>query len=522
MKRWWITALIIVVGVWQIKNLWGGWWPSSHDGIFHLIRLEEIKKMIEAGYFPVRWGLNLDNGYGVPVFNFVYPGPYYSAWLLTIVGLKTTTALKMTVALFYLLGGWGVFEWLKERGWKKAVAGAIVYLALPYQFVDIFVRGAYGEVAAMGLLPWLMVTMDRTNNWKKGALVVGLLLISHSFISWLALGLMMGYLVITKKMGRQQLKSLTAGLAIAAFFWLPMAGESRWLGSGRDGGFTFDYREHFVYFKQLIYGKWDYWYSLPGENDGMSFQLGIASIMSLVLAVFILIKNRFRDKETRWWVLGYAGAVFLMLPGSDWVWRIIKILQIVQFPWRWLFLTVFLTPGLLVGALAGIKEKKWRAGWGIMIVSLALINSRNYRRPMLQLSREETEKQYDLLARGTTTVVRSEVAPYWAKETPYKTREVEWVGENQKIIEAKMEGKSLVFEVEGGEGKKIRINRNYFPSWKLETAKGEKVAIGPGENGEIVFEPRPGLWQYKLKLGSTWLETVANLVSIIGIICLLA
>ena len=115
------------MGLFTIKSIFLGVWFSSHDGIFHVLRVDELFKMLKLGFFPVRWGLDLDNGYGVPIFNFVYPGPYYLAAIFKFFGISTFWALKLIMVGFYLIGGIFVFLIFRKRNWWLAILAALIY-----------------------------------------------------------------------------------------------------------------------------------------------------------------------------------------------------------------------------------------------------------------------------------------------------------------------------------------------------------------------------------------------------------
>ena len=46
---------------------------------------------------------------------------------------------------------------------------------------------------------------------------------------------------------------------------------------------SYSYRLHFVYPGQFLLPGWGYGYSMPGPNDGMSFQLGVPIFLLAVL-----------------------------------------------------------------------------------------------------------------------------------------------------------------------------------------------------------------------------------------------
>jgi hypothetical protein len=156
----------------------------------------------------------------------------------------------------------------------------------------------------------------------------------------------------------------------------------------------------------------------------------------------------------------------------------------------------------------------------LLLTGLALYNVRNYRRPLMRLNIEETEKLYKLHSLGATTTLRSEVAPYWSINTPYKGADVEGANSEPKF-ESLRKGKDLWFSIDGGKYAEIRVNYNYFPSWSLRMMDSKQVVpIYPGSNGEIRFKPLSGINTYVLSLNSTFVEKLANMITLVSVLFL--
>lgn len=504
-----LVLLIAVFAVWQIRYLWKGYWFSSHDAVFHVIRAEEMYKMLKMGFFPVRWGLNLDNGFGVPIFNYVYPGPHYLSAFFQLLGLNSVNSMKVVFSFFYILGGVGFYMiYRKKDKWLAVVAG-LLYLVLPYQFLDIFVRGSYGEACVLGLMPWAFWTIKelKTESLKwYHPVPLALMQLCHNFLGIIFLAWLVIYVLVSKRLSKKVCLSLVLSMGLVAFFLIPMVGERNLISSGRYSNFTYDYKDHFVYPKQLVYSKWEYWYSEPGLADGMSFQLGLAGVVTVVLGLLVVFKNK--NFDLIYYLISYIGVVFLMLPYSDFIWQKISLLQIVQFPWRFLFLTTFLTP-LLMSFI--YKNNKILL---IFLLVIALINSRNYKRPQMNWSESEYQQSYNLYKNGATTTDRKQVAPYWAKNELFKLQDIDGV-------ESEWKNRRLSFEIDGDK-RPIVINYNYFPAWRL-ISEGKKVNIYPTEDGRIGFETLLGKNKYELELISTPIEKTANLISgigVLGVVCL--
>src|SRR5258705_9027004 len=58
----------------------------THDGLVHLPRIAAYFKALLDGQIPVRWAADLNYGYGMPLFNFMYQLPYFIASMLVFLG----------------------------------------------------------------------------------------------------------------------------------------------------------------------------------------------------------------------------------------------------------------------------------------------------------------------------------------------------------------------------------------------------------------------------------------------------
>ena len=75
MKR----ALILITFL-TLIGLWPFFRPGyfeSHDGEWMVIRFTAFHQTLAVGQFPVRFVDRLNNNYGYPVVNFLYPLPFY-------------------------------------------------------------------------------------------------------------------------------------------------------------------------------------------------------------------------------------------------------------------------------------------------------------------------------------------------------------------------------------------------------------------------------------------------------------
>ena len=524
--RWYLGLLI--VGLFLISSIFHTGWYATHDGIFHIYRTEEALNMLKLGEFPLRWAGNFDQGFGIPLFAFVYPLPYY---ITSVISYFTSSILsvKILTVVAYLIGGLGIYQLFKKKDSMLSFALALLYLMTPYQYLNIFVRGALGEILALGLMPWVLYSFSRLIvdgdklKWYH-PIPLALLLIAHNFLGILFSVFLMGYVFFQKNQKSQAFINLLISFGLASFFLIPMICEKNFLYSYVHPDLNFRFDQHFVYLRQLIYSKWDYWYSMPGLDDGMSFQLGLTQIALAGYGIIYTIFNRKRTKLDLYIMFAYLGSIFLMTSRSYSIWHAVKILQSIQFPWRFLFMPAILTPLIAYPALLSLSKKKFFHYLLLIILIFNFGNIRNYRRPIKFFNLTEYTDLYRLYYNKTSTTFRTEILPKWSVERErFKTDEVLVNSGNMIIDSLTITPISVNITINNKVDPvpaKITILRNYYPSWRAIMDGKKKIELTPTDEGMINMRPEIGVHKYVIKIGNTPLEQFANLISLSSIFIL--
>jgi hypothetical protein len=495
-----IAVILFIFSLWQLSSLLQPYWPSSHDGIFHYIRIREYFIELKAGQFPVRWVQNLDNGYGLPVFNYVYPLPYILAVIPQLINISVANSYKIVMFLGYYLGVLGFYFLLKSKNKFFGIVSAMIFGLTPYLFLNIFVRGAIGEILAIGFMPWILYAFSK-KKFILSSLTLSFILISHNFLGLLFLVFLIVYLIWIKQFSKNTIFSIIISIGISSFFLIPMLFENKLVQSGAYHDYTFDYREQFLYPFQLIYSKWDYWYSNPGPNDGMSFQLGFANIIIIVVSLItiFIIKNK---SKLIFLTLSIIFSIFLTLIYSQLIWNYIPPLQVAQFPWRFLFMVCLISPLLYFEIVNNLYHRypNLVKVISVCIILLALFNTRNYRRPMKFQNNDEFQILLNTYNYKTTTAARGEVAPIWSPIEKYSA--------------------TTKFSFEIVKESNLILNINYFPGFSLINENtNQKVLILPNKDGNIISSLTSA--KYKLKYTGTKLENYSNIISLSSIVLLL-
>lgn len=503
---------------------------ESHDGLFHLIRVEAMAHELFLGQFPVRMAGELAYGRGYPVFNYAYPLFHYFAAGLVLLGLTAQDAIKVVVLLSSWLSVWAGYKWVRCFFEKKAaLTGAVLLLLVPYRFLITLVIGSFGTILAWAMamvVLWAMSeVMVRQKEKYLGLVSLGVagLIPAHNVTALIFAPVIAIYgLALARWYKKGWYKLVIFGLlgaVMAAWFWLPAIAEMDWVKLSNHN--AVDYQQHWPTLRQVIYSRWGYGYSGSGDDDGMSFMLGITQwavlgLSVVALMVTLLRKQQKKEKTKTKMALVFGGVVllglYLMLPMSEWLWQRVNILTQIQFPWRWLIVSA-----VGVSFLAAWLVEK--SGWWMMVLLLLLagVSNRNITRTltggMQPLSKWEQEAR---LQPGSTDIAW-EALPKTASQQNWQ---VDWQirGEGVSKLETKevRQGERGRWSVEMENEGKVEISKYYLPLWRVEV-NGEVVESKPSEDGGYVEIELPGgVNEVILIIRQTGIEKGANIMSVIS------
>lgn len=405
LSKYWVVVLVIL----SLPVIWAlfipGFFGASDD--LHIAWLYEMDKTIKSGQIPPRYVPDLSFGYGYPLFNFVYPLPFYIGEIFHLLSLNFVDSIKAVFLSSTILSGIFMFLLLKQFMSKSlSLLGSLMYLYAPYRAVDLYIRGAIGEIVAFVFLPLVIlsvikITDEETKAWIKWICIGGLsfagLMLSHNiatlmFMPFIVLLGIIRIIVLQKKPWKVLLKfigTLVLGLVISIYFWLPALLDSKLMKEDT----VFNFIDHFPTIRQLIIPYWGYGASVAGPYDGMSFNIGIINIILISLAlVFALLHWRKYTKSEKtiisWATISLIIAFFLMNYRSSFLWENLPFLPYFQFPWRLLIITTFISPIFLIA----LNKLKINPAVYIIIVLVLIGFNFSHFRPQDFLGR--TDKYY--------------------------------------------------------------------------------------------------------------------------------
>jgi len=395
-----------------------------HDFV-HAARIIEIVRGLSDGYFPVRWSENFGYGFGMPLFEFYAPLPYYTGAFFYFLGFNAVTSIKFLYIICSVLTFLGMYK-LASRlfGQAGGVLSAVALTMAPYRAVNLYVRGAVSEAWGIMALPWILLGMVQIIRKEKSgwlSLLFGLivLLLSHNITSLLfipfsilfGLGYWLIYLLkhSYKQSFIQKIKPIitlgllySLGVGLSAFYIFPAFLEKDFTKVNQIFGGYFAYSNHFLYVRQFFTPNWGYGGSVWGPDDGISFFLGYGQIIGLFFVLFWFCKELLRRmkmlilRRNGIQLVTYRPQPFYLpllclslmilssamtLLKSKPIWDVLPFMVTVQFPWRWLsVIIIFLA--LLVGMGSTYIHQRFLRYIYVVVLSLVIIStSFSYFRP---------------------------------------------------------------------------------------------------------------------------------------------
>jgi hypothetical protein len=311
--------------------------------------------------------------------------------------------------------------------------------------------------------------------------------------------------------------ALLAGFLLSAFFTLPAFFEGKFtLRDIVTGG---EYKSRFVSLPALINGPWSY-----GGSGVFSVQLGIVNLIALILLPLTFLrlkKNVLLARILFIFFICFVTSIFLMLPQSDFLYKIFTILQKFQFPWRFLSLSVFTLSVFGAGFIYALKSEIHRKIALTFIIILVLATTSNYWKA--KGFSIKPESFYSNVYYGTTDT--GESAPIWS---------VRFMEKEPKAHMEVFDGKAIIQEVSRSSIKHsykvsvisdvalIKDNTVYFPSW-IVFVNGKKVPIqfqNPNQRGLITFSLGKGEYMVDVVFKDTKLRIISDLISIFTFVLL--
>ena len=547
MKRFITKEYVVWFGliVLSLLIVWPLFLPGffSHHDDLHVMRIFEMRRCFTDLQIPCRWVPDMGYGNGFPLYNYYGVLPFYigavASYILGFIG-----AVKLLFFIPLVLGGVSMFLLGRELfGTKAGLVTAIFYMYAPYRAVDSYIRGAIGESFALALIPLLFYAYIRLvkeggkKNFFFSTVIMGLFLITHNLSLVIFMPIFIctiTYLLFRGKWKNifQVITSLIIGLGLSSFYLLPAYFEKGFVQIDTLTRGDLNFRANFVQLPRLFLDVTaNQEYSLLPVSGQLSFQVGWPLWLFVIVAFLLLLSGlflRWRKRSSTliskellvvggFFALFFSISLFMQHNKSAFVWEAIGFLRFIQFPWRYLGLSIFtgsLLAGLVVYVLKGRLQNIVLMS-GIIIV--VLINW-GYFRPAHFYP--QVTDEYKL--RGDEWDIQRKAAildylPKTAGEPGNPASETPQVALGQAEISNFINtSDKWQFNARVGATSVIEVPVFEFPNWVV-TVNGKKIEHKPTPNGGLIsLALSPGDHIVVGTFENTEIRAVANIITLLS------
>lgn len=529
-------GLLIVLSGLIIWPLFQKGYFSHHDDL-QVIRIFEMRKCLNDFQIPCRWVPDMGFGNGFPLFNYYGVLPYFLGAIFSyVVGYVSSAKIIFLIPL--ILGGISMYFLGGELFGKKAgFLVGVLFMFAPYRALDLYVRGAVAESFALSLIPLVfyfslkLVKNGKNIDFLGMVLSLSFFLISHNIMTLIFVPVFIFWIIILLYLEKWKnikivVLGLSLGFGISAFFLLPAFFEKGLVQTQTLTESALDFRNHFVSVSRLFFDRlWGYTGASKSLEGNLSFQVGWPHWWLVVIAIISILFGliRFGKKQIKiniipiFLITVFLISVFMTHNKSTFIWEKFSLLSYVQFPWRFLSLSIF-TSSLLGGyVINSIKGKYLNMATALLVIATIALNWAYFRpqtfypgvTDVTKLSGESWVSQQS----GSVT----DFLPITASKPLEPAPKIPVVIKGSADISNFLEkSNSFGFFAVANSDATIDVPIFDFPNWTV-TVNGNKFAHTLGVIGRIEISLPPGKYTIKGIFKNTPIRTVSNIVSVASV-----
>jgi hypothetical protein len=501
--------------------LWGI--PSNLDLTNHFRFALPFYDAIAGGNFYPSWLAESNGGYGDPSFRFYPPAFYYLlAGARFLTGNWYDATLIVFIA-FSVLSGLGIYFWARSfLSPQTATFAGIFYALAPYHLNQLYQAAMLAEWAGSAVLPFVFAFVDRVCQRGKAKDIAGLaisyalLLFTHLPLAVIGSMALLVYTLFRLNSHGKLLQlaklalGVVLGLSVSAVYWVTMLAEVEWIAADRlDPASLPGFSHNFVL-------------SALSPDNLTVWWVNILTLMTLFLcapAILFCFRNSATQRRiVRPIIVVTAFALFMSLPLSWPIWRVLRPLQETQFPWRWL--AIFSMGASIVAAAAlplamnavvKLDRSKRLLLFGAMAISIAFTMSHSVREAVY-FSRTKFDSMITSV-RGTPSL--NYWLPFRAQPNPRKMSEVEVDGRHVTVNSWQPEQRS--FSIDAGPATEARIRTFYYPHWVARNETGI-LPVRRDNDGALLIAIPPQATSVQLDFREPAKTKVSTTASLSGLI----
>lgn len=360
------AVLLLSVLVWAPATYPGYW--EALEGFGPTFNVGQPGGLASVAMSPDLW-----RGSGRATFYLTRP--------LLLLGFDAVTAVRVTFIICFLLGGLGIYGWLRTRlGDRAAGLAGLLYMVAPPFLATVYVRGSLSDALLVALLPIALAgvaTYAQTGMMSAAGITlvaIGWMWQTQAGLALLGSVLLLSYAgVVERNRLAVLVVLLSSAAAVATVFPLfPMVAST-----------PIQFDQHFVALFQLFGVRWQVAPSIPGWQDGYPFQLGLPAVLFSVFGLWLWWFKRptaLPPVVTRlfWfsWLVVLI-AVGLMTAGSAFFWQVSGASRLLTYPWQVILVALPLL-AVIAAMLSVVQPLLQQTTYWLVLVFVTVLGSYPY------------------------------------------------------------------------------------------------------------------------------------------------
>ena len=531
-----LFVLLIVISILPIISIFRTGTYESGDFNIHVRRAIEFYQLLSQGNIIPTWAGDLNTTYGYPLFAFNYTLPYYIISFFKFFGFSFITSLKLFLASNFVLSGTFMYLFSKKifKNSLAAFCTSIFYLFTPYHLISLHFKITIGEILAYTFIPLTFYFAFRFLNDKKlinlllSGFFLGTILLSHIFVGLFLMPVITIYVIFSMNNFLRGIfysfGIVAVSLLISMYQWTAPLIYRQYLfttAHPTDPSKAF----YFPNIVDLLYAPWRFGLLFQGPKGELSFLLGYAQLLALLIVIVLLLKNKIKKEYKNnliLWIVLFFGTIFLITPQSIFIWRFLPLINEAGSQ-RLLILAAFFT-SLFAGYIAVTYSKRKLIMYGLIFFAIGTtILNWGQRRVIPTINDDALRQDISLGTKWGDThfyALPKWVNPKhpWFSQIPSSHLEI--LNGKAQIIDLKRLSIEHKYVVNAYSPVTAKEDTLYFPGWTA-TNNGKPININPDKNGVITFSLPKGDSKLTLSFEDIFLFKLSKIISVVFILIIL-
>src|SRR5208282_6314337 len=322
-----------------------GFWPFSGDAQLHINWYTHFSRQFWAAEVYPRWLTGMNHNLGSPVFFYYPPLPYFMTSLFrpfVIDDAQGWRQLALSASCALIGSGLSSYAWLKRTVQRRmsALMAAMLFMLMPYHLrTDLYVRGAFAEFWTFVWIRLILLAVQAVSRGRPFA-TLGLS-VSYAFLitTHLRITLIFSLVPICYAWWRavsdrrpgillRTIAGMSLGVGLASIYLLPAMLMQKYVST--------EFLLRGFYYAHSFISLSPHPFSIIDDFNMQISWLVVATAGAGICGFAIALSNRSAEirREAGFWSFVGTGSVFMMLPLSNPIWTVSRVLQTIQFPWR--------------------------------------------------------------------------------------------------------------------------------------------------------------------------------------------